>query len=535
MLAELVVGFLAIVCVNILLREGLKGLLKRVTRTILEFPGLQYLLDNFVLKKEINKALNDMLDRDLGDSHPQFSIPEKGLEGDEVLKELQDAAKDDADINGLFAFVYTEEKKEFTFLTQAREMFSESLTEQGLSPTKENLVRQTYRMFQHKNPLNPVAFKSLLKFETETVSMTASMLNGDANVVGCLTSGGTESILSAMKAYRDRARKLYPYITEPEVVAPLTIHPAFEKAAAYFDLKVVHVNTDPVSMRCNVSEMARAINRNTILLAASAPQYPHGVVDPIEEIGALALKNGLPFHVDACFGGFMLPWLEKLGEAIPKFDFRVPGVTSISADIHKYGWGPKGTSVILFKNAQLRQHLFFAYHGWPGGLFASPGFSGSRPGGLVAAAWATLRIVGQDGYLERAKQVLATTKKLKKALEEMNHLKAVVDSNMTSLAIATVDSNMSVFALADLMEKRGWRMERQANPDCLHLSIMPHHGAHVDKLIADLKECAQEVADNPNLASEGSTPMYGMMAKIPDEAIVTDFVIKVLSETYKTQ
>ena len=193
----------------------------------------------------------------------------------------------------------------------------------------------------------------------------------------------------AVKAYRDRARKLRPHVTNPNMVVPITIHPAFEKAGHYFGIELIHVGLGD-NMRVDMKLVEKAINGNTILLVGSAPQYCHGVIDPIEELSDLALKRGLPLHVDACFGGFMLPWLEKIGYNIPKFDFRVEGVTSMSADVHKYGYSSKGASVILYRNEELRSHQYFAYGGWPGGLFGSPSLTGSRPGGMIAAAWAAL-------------------------------------------------------------------------------------------------------------------------------------------------
>ncbi|KAL8584197.1 hypothetical protein ACOMHN_034883 [Nucella lapillus] len=198
--------------------------------------------------------------------------------------------------------------------------------------------------------------------ETEVISMTAAMLNGSDDAVGFMTSGGTESVLMAVKAYRDRARKLYPHIKHPEIVAPPTVHPVLDKAAHYFGLTITHVPVAP-DYAADPREIEKAIGPNTVLLACSAPQFCHGIVDPVEELSALAMKYGLPLHVDACFGGFMLPWVEKMGYSVPKWDFRCPGVTSISADLHKYGYCVKGASAIVYKNSALRKHQFdFVYY-----------------------------------------------------------------------------------------------------------------------------------------------------------------------------
>lgn len=213
--------------------------------------------------------------------------------------------------------------------------------------------------------------------ETEIVSMTANMLYGDINTAGSLTSGGTESILMAVKTYRDRARKLYPHIKKPNMIVATTIHPAFEKAAHYFDVEIIHIPVND-DVRININEVKKAINSSTILLVGSAPQYCHGVIDPIMELSDIAIKNNICLHVDACFGGFMLPWLEKLGYTIPLWDFRVPGVTSISADIHKYGYSSKGASVVVYRTEELRSYQYFAYAEWPGGLFGSPSLAGNN-------------------------------------------------------------------------------------------------------------------------------------------------------------
>ena len=254
----------------------------------------------------------------------------------------------------------------------------------------DELLKDASNLFFSENGLNPTAFPSLRKFETEIVAMTASLLHGDASTAGNVTSGGTESLLCAVKTARDWARKNRPEITRPEILMPVTAHPAFEKAAEYFDLRVVKtpVRTD---FRADVEAMRAAITPNTILMIGSAPSYPHGVVDPIRALAALAQERGLLFHSDACVGGFMLPFVKKLGYEVPDFDLSVPGVTSISADLHKYGYAAKGASVILYKNSTLRRHQMFVSTDWPGGIYPSPTMAGTRPAGPIAAAWAILR------------------------------------------------------------------------------------------------------------------------------------------------
>jgi sphinganine-1-phosphate aldolase len=256
-------------------------------------------------------------------------------------------------------------------------------------------------------------------------------------------------------------------------------------------------------------------------------------VDPIVPLSDLALSKGLPLHVDACFGGFMLPWVEKLGYKVPLWDFRVPGVTSISADIHKYGYSSKGASVILYKNAELRSYQYFAYALWPGGLFGSPSMAGSRPGGMLAAAWAAMVTMGQDGYLKQAESIMKTTQKIVRGVENIRQLRVITVPDMTAVSIVSSNHNVSILAVAECMERiGGWKMERQQFPDSLHFSVLPQHARVIDQFLADLSKAVDEVAANPNLAKEGSAGVYGMVAAIPDKTIVDTFIVKLFSRLY---
>ena len=249
----------------------------------------------------------------------------------------------------------------------------------------EELIRFTeeaFTLFMTENGFNPTAFPSLRGFEIDVVSMTAGLLGGDEQTVGNMTSGGTESILMAVKTARDWARNQKPEITSPEMVLPQTAHPAFEKAAQYFCVKSVRVPVHS-DFRGHVAAASAAVTADTILMVGSAPSYPHGVLDPIQELAHVAQSNGLLFHVDACIGGMMLPFVRKLGYSLPDFDFRVPGVTSMSVDLHKYGYAAKGASVILYRDKELRRHQFSVHTDWPGGIYASPTMTGTRPGGGV--------------------------------------------------------------------------------------------------------------------------------------------------------
>lgn len=468
-----------------------------------------------------------------------LSIPTSSSPPEFVLKRMEDihSSEQFCEQGKSFAYTYTSTKNMASLtkvLSSAYAKFAE--TSGANMPSHEKLLHEAWQMFMHTNALNPTIYKSLRVFENEIVSMTIWLMHGDEKVAGSLTSGGTESILMAVKAYRERARALRPHVTTPNMVVAQTVHPAFMKAAHYFDIKPVIVPVRAKDARMDVAAAARAIDKNTILLVGSAPQYCHGVVDPIEELSELALQRGLPLHVDACYGGFMLPWLEKLGNPIPLFDFRVKGVTSISADVHKYGYSSKGASVIMYRNAELRSYQYFSYAEWPGGLFVSPTMAGSRPGGMIAAAWAALVSIGQEGYMNIARDVWRSTQRLIAAVQQTPGIKLLAQPDMTCLAIVADTSNgkkVNIMTVADVMETKGWKMERQQLPNSLHMSILPQHTDDVvTQLIADLKAAVEEADKHPELGSEGTAGMYGMIATIPDKTIVDDFLIEFMSAMY---
>lgn len=395
----------------------------------------------------------------------------------------------------------------------------------------EHMLQEANSKFFSENYLNPMAFKSLKKMETEIIRMCAEMFNGDENAVGTVTSGGTESILLACKTYKERAKKLKPWIRNPNMVVPESIHVAFEKACDYFGIKMITV---PLAddYRVNMKKLKSAINRNTIMVAASAPQYVQGVIDPIEEIGKICLKKKIPFHVDSCIGGFVLPWMEELGESFEIFDFRVPGVTSISADLHKYGYTPKGASVVMYKNMSYMKHQFFISTKWPGGIYASPNIPGSRPGGVIAASWAAMKNLGREGYIELTKRVLKGRDGLVDGINAIDGLKVVAPPHSTLIAYESTDPNMSIYAIADQLEKKGWYADRHQNPESIHLTVMPTHAEIFPEYIKDLQEAVDVVQANPELAKEGDAGMYGMMAKIPMKGLVRMSVQKVMEGMY---
>lgn len=393
------------------------------------------------------------------------------------------------------------------------------------------LLREAHDRLMATNALNPLAFKSLKRMEREVVEMTARMLNAPESAVGTMTSGGTESLLLAVKTYRDRARKKRPWILRPNIVAPETIHVAFDKAAHLFGvrLKLAPVGDDGA---VDVDAMRRLVDAQTILLAASAPQYPHGTVDPIPAIAALARKKRLPLHVDACFGGFMLPWLERLGVAMPTWDFRVPGVTSISADIHKYGYGAKGASVIVYRDMDLLRHQFFVTTRWAGGIYVSPGLPGTRPGGPIAAAWAAMNALGESGYLALAKEAWQTAERLRAGIGAIAGLRVMGSPHATIVTWTSDDDAVDVFAVADLLQEKGWAVDRQQRPPSVHLTANASNAPIVDSYLADLAEAVAHVRARPELKHKGEAAVYGLMAKVPIDRLVAREVLGAVASMY---
>ncbi|MCA9566932.1 MAG: aspartate aminotransferase family protein [Myxococcales bacterium] len=380
-----------------------------------------------------------------------------------------------------------------------------------------------------QNALNPYAFKGLKRMETEVVQMCAGLLNGPPTTVGTMTSGGTESLLLVVKTYRDLARARWPWIRRPVIVAPKTIHPAFDKGAHLFGVRLRKVPVD-ADGKVDPHAVRRAICRNTVLVAASAPQYVTGVVDPIPAIASIARERRIPMHVDACFGGFILPWLERLGVRMPVWDFRVHGVTSVSADLHKYGYAPKGASVLLFREMRHLRHQFFASTDWPGGIYISPGLPGTRPGGPIAAAWASLLGMGEDGYLERAKGAWEAAEALRAGIRTIPGLR-VLGEPMSTIVTWT-SAEVDVYAVADQLQAKGWGVDRQQHPSSVHCTCNASNLPSVPLYLDDLREAVAHVRAHPELAREGDAAVYGLLARVPVRGMVKSGVLDVMEKMY---
>jgi len=392
-----------------------------------------------------------------------MALPERGVPREALLAEMKSRKAQDADWRGArtFSLVYP------------------------ASEEVDELLADANQLYLYENALNPLRFPSLRQMEIDVVSMTKGLLHAPEASGGCMTSGGTESIVMAVKTARDRARAERG-VTEPQLLAPVTAHPAFAKAARYLGLELVQV---PVGedLRADVAAAARLVGERTALVVGSAPNYPFGTVDPIPELAALAAERGISFHTDSCLGGFLLPFYERIGEPVPPFDFRVPGVSTMSADVHKYGYCTKGASVLLHRDAEhLKKYQMFLYDGWPGGLYLSFAMAGARPAAPIAAAWAVMRFLGQEGYEALARRILAATATIRSGIESISGLRVIGAPVMGVFAFGA--DGFDVMAVGDAMDDRGWCLDRQRNPDALHLMLSPKHADVAERFVADLRE-----------------------------------------------
>jgi len=385
-----------------------------------------------------------------------------------------------------------------------------------------DFLNQVYALFSQGNPLHADLWPSITKFEAEVVAMTSAMLHGGTaaapRACGTVTSGGTESILLAMRTYRDQARSARG-VTEPEVVLPETAHAAFDKAAQYFGIRLVKLPVG-ADMRADAQAVRAAVGERTVAVVGSAVQFPHGVADPIGEMAAAAAERGVGFHTDACLGGFVLPWAERLGYPVPAFDFRVPGVTSISCDTHKFGFGAKGTSVLLWRDPGLRDRQFYTTTDWPGGLYFSPTFAGSRPGALPAQAWAAMVTTGENGYLDATRRVLETAAAVRAGIAAVPGLRVLGDPLWV---IAFTSDEADIYDVYDRMTKRGWSLNGLQRPPAVHLCVTLRHTQDgvAERFLADLRGCAEEARREPG----GLTaPVYGMAAAPETSGDVEDIL-----------
>jgi sphinganine-1-phosphate aldolase len=387
----------------------------------------------------------------------------KGISWDEIEKDLSESRKGDRDWrNGRVPL----------YVFHADDQISE-------------ISKKAYLMFFSENSLGSSAFPSVASLEQEVIRMVAQILRGDDAVVGDMTSGGTESIFLALKTARDWARERRPGIAVPEIVVPRTAHPAFNKAAHYLCMNVKRIR-ESADFRADVAGMEQAITRDTIMIAGSAPSFPHGVIDPIGQIAEVAEKKNLWLHVDACVGGMLAPFVKKLGYPVPDFDFSIPGVASISVDLHKYGFSAKPASSILFRNKDYHQYQKFTFEEWPSAPYSTQTFAGTRPSGAVASAWAVMKYLGEAGYLRIAREIMEVRRKLIEGITGIPGLKLWGQPDLSIIGFGS--ETIDIHAVGDEMDMRGWFVARNIEPPALTHMLMPVHAKMVDPYLSDLRE-----------------------------------------------
>uniref|UniRef100_A0A8C1BY55 sphinganine-1-phosphate aldolase n=1 Tax=Cyprinus carpio carpio TaxID=630221 RepID=A0A8C1BY55_CYPCA len=386
-----------------------------------------------------------------------------------------------------------------------------------------DLLVKVYGEFAWSNPLHPDLFPGVRKMEAEVVRMACALFNGGPDSCGTVTSGGTESILMACKAYRDMSSR------------NIHVHAAFDKAAHYFGMKLIHIPLDKKTMKVDVKAMRRAISRNTAMLVCSAPQFPHGIIDPIVEVAKLAVKYNIPFHVDACLGGFLIVFMEKAGFKLDPFDFRVKGVTSISADTHKYGYAPKGSSVVLYSDKKFRHYQYFVAPDWQGGIYASPSMAGSRPGGIIAACWATMMHMGEKGYVEATKKVIETARKIKAGIRQIDGVFVFGDPEVSVVALGS--DVFDIFRLSNALTSKSWNLNTLQFPSSIHICVTMLHTQPgvAEQFISDVKREVAIIMKNPKEKTTGMGAIYGMAQSIPDRSMVTEVSQGFLDCLYSTE
>lgn len=394
-----------------------------------------------------------------------------------------------------------------------------------------NLVKEMYAKASYTNPLHSDVFPGICKMETEVVKMCARLFHGDDDTCGTMTTGGTESILMACKAYRDYASEVKG-IKRPEMVLPVTAHAAFDKAAQYFKirLRVIPVHTD--TYQVDLKAFKRAINGNTIMLVGSAPNFPYGTMDDIGAISDLGVKFNIPVHVDSCLGGFLTAFMEDAGYPAPHCDFRLPGVTSISADTHKYGYAPKGTSIVLYRSIVYLHHQYTTTTDWPGGVYGSPTINGSRAGGAIAACWATMLYFGVDRYIQATREIIYTTRYIEKRLRE---IKDIFIFGQPATSVIAIGSHIfDVYRLQSALAAKGWNLNILQFPSGIHFCITTLHttGTIADDFVTDVKSCVAEIMKDPGQPVQGKMAVYGAAQQIPDRDIVGDVINYYLDAMY---
>lgn len=393
----------------------------------------------------------------------KYKLPDKGLSEEEVFNTLENIRAND---------ISWKDGKTFGAVYFPGDSYAD-------------VILKAYNLYVHENAFDPQLFRSLLTMEKDIIHQVGQLFANEKPVCGSLTSGGTESIFLSLLSARDWSKE-FKNIDHPEVVISSSAHPAFLKAMRFLKIKSIVINTNN-ELKLDLPAFKKAINKNTILIVGSAPAYPWGMMDPIDELSDLALKHNLLLHVDACIGGFLLSYLKRMGYDIPLFDFSLEGVSSISVDLHKYAYAPKGSSVLLYRNLDLRKSQFSVYANWQGGIYASTSFLGTKPGGIVASTWTALNHIGNDGYIELTKKTMQATNLIKNFVNNHNDLYLIGEPIMSVLAFKS--KSINIYLIADHLNDLGWYIGRLQNPAGIHLVVSQvHNDGAAQEFINDLEE-----------------------------------------------
>ncbi|KAK0384302.1 hypothetical protein NLU13_8390 [Sarocladium strictum] len=407
------------------------------------------------------------------------------------------------------------------------------------------LQTEAFGKFTVTNPIHPDVFPGVRKMEAEVVSMVLNMFNAPPGAAGVSTSGGTESILMACLSARQRGY-VEKGITEPEMILPETGHTAFRKAGEYFGIKIHLVASPAPDYQVDVRAVSRLINRNTVMIVGSAPNFPHGIMDDISALSRLAFKKKICLHVDCCLGSFLVPLLEKAGFETRPFDFRLKGVTSISCDTHKYGFAPKGNSTVLYRTAALRKYQYFVSPDWSGGVYASPGIAGSRPGALIAGCWASMMNVGEAGYVDSCVKIVGTAKKIVEAITTTPSLAdelEIMGKPLVSVVAFTAKS-LNVYDIADAMSTKGWHLNSLQNPPAIHVAVTLPVSRAWERFMLDLEDVVEAEREKERVrqvqgkgakgkAMGDSAALYGVAGSLPNKSVVVDLATGFLDLLYK--
>jgi sphinganine-1-phosphate aldolase len=476
------------------------------------------------IKNKVDKEINDtrkVLEKQLiikANDVNHHIIPSNGLSKDQVMNQLNS-------LDDLKAVAWKDGKISGAVYHGGDELIQ--------------LQTEAYHKFAVANQLHPDAFPGVRQMESEVVSMVLNLFNAPSTGCGTTSSGGTESLLLACLAAREKGR-IEKGITNPEIVAPKTIHAAIFKAAKYFNMKLRLADLDEDTFTVKISHMKKLITKNTVIILGSAPNFPYGTIDNIPELSNIAIKYNIPLHVDCCLGSFVIAYYEKaMGKPLPfDFDFKLPGVTSISCDTHKYGFAPKGSSIIMYRSPEYRKYQYYISSDWVGGIYGSPTLAGSRPGALTVGAWATMVYLGESGYIKVIKNILETSQILRNAIEkEIPELDLIGDPLLSVVAFKS--DIINVHALGDMLSKKyGWHLSSLQQPAALHLAVTKLTEQAISQLIENLKECVSECVeivknDGPDAIKSDTAQLYGVAESISTRGVVNELVGCFLDILYK--